>query len=308
MNRSIRGALMTLGGGVCWGLSGSMGQFLFQHEGMDSRWLVPIRLFLAGVILFIFCFVKHRKALFQIWTKRRDTLLLLAYGLAGVSACQFTYFLTIQLSSAGVGTILQDLSPVMILICACIAGHRAPKPYEIICIALALAGVTLIVTHGDFGSLAVSEGALISGVICAACVTVYNMLTAPLTYRYPVVVLQAWSFLMGGAGLALIFRPWQFGYVPGPMGLVGIAFVVVVGNVLAFTLYITGVSLIGPSRGILYGFAEPVTAAVIGTALLGSPFTIWDALGFLAVFLMLTLISVNGRKALTQTSSGTGRS
>lgn len=63
---------MTLGGGMCWGLSGSMGQFLFQHEGMDSRWLVPIRLFLAGVILFIFCFVKHRKPLFQIWTKRRD--------------------------------------------------------------------------------------------------------------------------------------------------------------------------------------------------------------------------------------------
>ena len=154
---------MTLGGGMCWGLSGSMGQFLFQHEGMDSRWLVPIRLFLAGVILFIFCFVKHRKPLFQIWTKRRDALLLLAYGLAGVSACQFTYFLTIQLSSAGVGTILQDLSPVMILVCACIAGRRAPKPYEIICIALALAGVTLIVTHGDFGSLAVSEGALISG-------------------------------------------------------------------------------------------------------------------------------------------------
>ena len=68
------------------------------------------------------------------------------------------------------------------------------------------------------------------------------------------------------------------------------------------------VSLIGPSKGILYGFAEPVTAAVIGTTLLGSPFTIWDAVGFLAVFLMLTLISVNGRKPSTQTSPGTGRS
>ena len=48
MNREIKGALLTLSGGACWGLSGSMGQYLFTRQGMDSRWLVPIRLGLAG--------------------------------------------------------------------------------------------------------------------------------------------------------------------------------------------------------------------------------------------------------------------
>ena len=31
-----------------------MGQYLFTRQGMDSTWLVPIRLFLAGVILCIY--------------------------------------------------------------------------------------------------------------------------------------------------------------------------------------------------------------------------------------------------------------
>ena len=48
-----KGALLTLLGGICWGLSGCVGQFLFTHEGMDSRWLVPVRLGIAGVLLLV---------------------------------------------------------------------------------------------------------------------------------------------------------------------------------------------------------------------------------------------------------------
>ena len=108
--------------------------------------------------------------------------------------------------------------------------------------------------------------------------------------------MQAWSFLMGGVMLGLIFRPWHIAYVPNAIGLFGIAFVVIVGNVMAFTLYISGVHSIGPNAGILYGFSEPVTAAIISTALLGSGFGIWDAIGFACIFLMLVLISISGKE------------
>ena len=44
MSRQLKGALMAAGGGVCWGISGTMGQYLFTHEGMQTTWLIPIRL------------------------------------------------------------------------------------------------------------------------------------------------------------------------------------------------------------------------------------------------------------------------
>ena len=119
MSDRVKGACLTMGGAACWGVSGCMGQYLFTREGMDSTWLVPIRLFLAGLILCAFFFVKNRKMLFDPWNFKKNphnVVDLLIYGLAGVSCCQFTYFLTIQLSSAGMGTILQDLSPVIILL------------------------------------------------------------------------------------------------------------------------------------------------------------------------------------------------
>ena len=47
MSRQLKGALMAAGGGVCWGISGTMGQYLFTHEAMQTTWLIPIRLSLA---------------------------------------------------------------------------------------------------------------------------------------------------------------------------------------------------------------------------------------------------------------------
>ena len=65
MSDRVKGAYLTMGGAACWGVSGCMGQYLFTREGMDSTWLVPIRLFLAGLILSAFFFVKDRKMLFD---------------------------------------------------------------------------------------------------------------------------------------------------------------------------------------------------------------------------------------------------
>lgn len=163
MSDRIKGSALTMGGAACWGVSGCMGQYLFTREGMDSTWLVPIRLFLAGLILCGFFFIKDRKTLFDPWNVRknpRNAIDLLVYGLAGVSCCQFTYFLTIQLSSAGMGTILQDVSPVIILLVVCIQQKRGPRVFEIFSIVLALVGVFLITTHGSLTGLAVSPAAL----------------------------------------------------------------------------------------------------------------------------------------------------
>ena len=291
------GAILSAGGGICWGLSGSMGQYLFDYEGMDSRWLVPIRLGLAGVILFFYCLLRYRKELFRPWKTRIDRRDLLIYGILGISCCQFLYFLTIQLSTAGVGTILQDLSPVMILLVTCVAEKRRPGALEIISILLALVGVILITTHGNIGHLSVPVSAIVTGTLCAGCVTVYNVEPKRLLDEYPVTILQAWAFLLGSACLSALFHPWTWGYRPTAMGYFGIAFVVIVGNVIAFTSYMAGVRMIGPNKAILYGFSEQNTAAIVGIFVFRNVFTVFDGIGFGMVFLMMYLISKKSERS-----------
>lgn len=295
MKKSVRGAFLTAFGGMCWGLSGSVGQFLFTNEGMDSRWLVPVRLGLAGIVLLSFSFLKWGERTAEPWRTKRDGADLIIYGLLGISFCQFFYFLTIQLSGAAAATILQNVSPVFILLAECRIARRRPKGHEILSILLALLGIWLISTHGR-SSLQIPAAAVITGILSAVCVTVYNCWPRRLLSRYPVLLLQGWAFLMGGCFFALVFRIWDFRYVPSLTGIAGIAFVVIVGNVLAFASYMEGVRLIGPQKGILYGFAEPLTAAAVTSLVLHTSFTAADLLGFAVIFAMLAVISLHREK------------
>ncbi len=297
-NINFKGIILTTLGAACWGLSGSVGQYLFQVQHMDSRWLVPIRLGAAGLILLIYSLFKYKDTTFKPWQDKSIAITTLIYGILGVSTCQFLYFLTIQLSNAGMGTILQDLAPLFILIYTCIEKRHKPGLREILSILLALLGMILLTSHGDLSAMSASLPALLAGVGSGLCVMIYNVL-APKLSHIPVIIIQAWSFLLGGIVAALIFRIWTIHYVPNLYGFLGIIFVVVVGNILAFTLYISGVQQIGPQKGSLYSFAEPITAAIISTTILGSKFNVFDWTGFLLIFAMLYLITFTpGRNSI----------
>lgn len=106
---------------------------------------------------------------------------------------------------------------MMVLLVACAAARRKPRLYELVSIVLALLGVTLLTTHGDLTTFAVSPVALIAGVGSAVCVTVYNCLGPRQELRaYPVSLLQSWAFLMGAVLFALTMHPWTLGYTPTP--------------------------------------------------------------------------------------------
>ena len=59
--RTAAGTAMALVGGAFWGLSGVCGQYLFQTKEMTATWLVPVRLFVSGLLLLAFSWPRMRK-------------------------------------------------------------------------------------------------------------------------------------------------------------------------------------------------------------------------------------------------------
>lgn len=292
INQKFLGSVCAVASGVCWGLSGSMGQYLFTCQGMQTPWLVPIRLFLAGLLMLIFCLFRYGpEKTWQPFTNRRDAILSLLYAIPGVGLCQFLYFLCIQFSSASMGTILQDLSPGLTLIIVCFLSQRRPHALELAAILFAFLGVLSIVTHGNPKELTISPLALTAGIGSAVGIAVYNLIGRSILKKYPVAVMQAWAFFWGGLVMALVFRPWRISYQPNLTGYLGIAFVVLIGNIAAFSLYMTGLDRIGPVFAGLYAFSEPITAAVVTGIFFQTPFTIWDALGLVLILIMMICIS-----------------
>ncbi|MBQ5805944.1 MAG: EamA family transporter, partial [Lachnospiraceae bacterium] len=185
------GILMTIAGGCLWGLSAACGQFLFDVKGATAKWMVPIRLILAGSLMLFYYIIREKKEAFRIWKKKRDAIDVMIYGLAGLMLCQFTYYYTIELSNAGTATVLQYISPVLIMILVCISEKRIPKIMEVVALVLAVLGIFLIATHGDIKHLAISKEALVIGLFSAWTVVIYNMQPKRLMRYYPTPYLLA---------------------------------------------------------------------------------------------------------------------
>lgn len=287
--RMLRGTLMTLGGGTLWGFSGTCGQYLLQAKGIPAEWLVAVRLLTSGMVLLAICLFRRDKNVWRVW--KRDTPGMLIFGMLGMSACQYTYFAAITYSNAGTATVLEYLSPVLVLLYLCLRERRRPRLLEIVCIALALAGTFLIATHGHPGSMALSEKALFWGLLAAAALSLYTVQPVRLLERYGAMAVTAWGMLLGGATLMAVFRPWRFNVTLDAQALGALAIVILIGSVLAFTIHLEGIRCVGPKKGSLFSSVEPVSATVFAVLLMGASFQPMDLAGFACILSTIFLLS-----------------
>lgn len=241
---------------------------------------MAVRLFFAGIILVLAGFKLHGRENLRVFQKRRDTVHLLAFAIFGITFCQFTYFMAIQASNAGTATVLQYLSPILILAVVCMRELRLPKGLELAAIALSLLGTFVIGTHGDIHSFHITGEALFWGLLAAVSSMIYTIIPGGLILKYDIYQVLGFGMFFGGIAMGAVVRPWNYA-VAWDAGTAGaLAGVVVVGTAVAFGLYLQGVSMIGPLKGSIMGSVEPVSAVIISVFWLGTRFTLPDFLGF----------------------------
>ncbi len=286
-----KGIILTLLGGVCWGISGCFGQYLFQEKGATAEWLVSIRLLSAGILLVILGYMNTGKKMNAVFHNKKDLKDLLIFSFLGMLFCQYTYFAAVSYSNAGTATVLQSLAPTIILIYVCVRQLRLPKGYELLAIAMALLGIFLLSTHGNIHSMQLTNQALLFGLLSALGATFYNLLVGNVMRKYGVYVVVGYSMLFAGIALSLIARPWKNGIPFDTMTIVCLVGVVVIGTAIAFSLYLKGVSILGAFMGSLLGATEPVTAIVVSALFLGSVFHWLDIVGFIFILSTVMLLS-----------------
>lgn len=259
----ISGTILTIAGGILWGISGVCGQFLFQNKEVTASWLVPIRLVTAGILLLCYYIIRDRGKTFDIWKTKRNRTDIIVYGLAGMMLCQYSYFQTIEWSNAGTATVIQYLGPALIVVWVCFRTKRLPQTKEVLGVILAVTGIFLIATHGNPTSLALSQKALIMGLLSAVSVVVYTIKPAGLQKQFATPLVLAWGMLIGGAVLMVVFRPWNYQVIFDREAFAAVAFIILFGTMAGFSMYLTGVKMIGSVKASLVSCVEPVASMVL---------------------------------------------
>ncbi len=287
--KMLVGVLATLVGGSFWGFSGTSASYLFDTYHVDTLWLMSTRQVLAGLLFMAVVLTRDRARLIKIWTTPADRRQLLLFTVFGLLFNQFCYLSAVRLTNAGTATVLQCLQLVIILGYTCVISHRAPRPREVLGIALALGGTFLIATGGDPTSLSISPEGLVAGLMCAvsaACMAVIPAKILP-TYGSPIVTGSA--MLTAGVVSSVFVQPWAHMPALDASGIEALAVFVIVGSFLAYMLYMQGVKDIGSVRASLIGTVEPVSATITSAIMLGTVFLPTDLIGFAMIIVMMFL-------------------
>ena len=294
-SKTALGFILTLTGGIFWGFSGSCGQYLFTYHSVTSNWLVPIRMLFTGIILLLICAVKNKKRIFDVWHGKKNIAVMAAFTLFGLVMCQYAYFRAIEFSNAGVATVLQYLSPAMILAFTCIKSKRMPRVFEIVAIILAIGG-TFLIASGGAESMQLSSKALFWGLAAAIFLVCYSLIPAPLLKISDTPTVLGWGMLIGGICLMPVFRPWEIMPEISLSLILALGSIIIFGTVLAYSFYLEGIHLIGAPKASVISSIEPVSATVISALWLGTDFLATDFIGFAMILSTIFIISVNAKK------------
>ena len=285
---TIIGTFLTIAGGILWGISGVCGQFLFQSKDVTASWLVPLRLVTAGFLLLCYYLIRDKGKAFDIWKTKRNRIDIIIYGLAGMMLCQYSYFQTIEWSNAGTATVIQYLGPALIVVWVCLQTKRLPEKKEVLGVILAVTGIFLIATHGNPTTLALSQKALIMGLISAVSVVIYTVKPARMQAEFDTPLILAWGMLIGGTALTIAFRPWNNKVIFDSETFTALTFIILFGTMAGFSMYMTGVKMIGSVKASLYSCVEPVASMVLTAVWMKVSFTTPDLIG--TAFVIATII------------------
>ena len=286
-----RGMFLTILGGICWGVSGTCGQFLFSAYGVDSLWLTSIRLLSGGLLMTLLALVQRPKSVIGLLRDPRDVLQLVLYGTLGLLMVQYAYLTGIYWSNAATTTVLQNLGPSMVMVCTCLLSRRLPTKVEVVALLLALFGVFLLATGGNPGQVVLSPKGLFWGIMSAVGVVLYTLIPRSLLEKWERDVVVGLGMLVGGIAINLYAPCWSADVSLPLKGWLCIAVIVILGTVLSFSLVTLGITVIGPIRTSMLNAVEPVTATILAVLWLGTSFTATDLIAFAAILTTVVLLA-----------------
>jgi len=228
---------------------------------------------------------------------RRDATRVLVAGIVIVAGYHLSLNLGEQSTSSGIAALIVALSPALTMALAIAFGLERFSLRIALGLAVAFAGVVVVVGLGSDEELSLDgiKGPLIV-VGAPLSFALYNVLLKPLFARYDLLALTAATSLIGTAGLLPIVAGSD---VSGATSLSAgdlalILYLGIFSTLLGYVAWNIGLRAFGPTRAVTATYAIPALAVLFGAVTLEEPVTAWIAAGGLLIVGGVALASFRG--------------
>lgn len=122
-------------------------------------------------------------------------------------------------------------------------------------------------------------------------VMLYTLLPTGIISKWGSLVVTGYGMLIGGAFLGILIQVWNIEVSLDMKSILKVIAIVIVGTVIAFTLYLQGVSDIGAVKASLISSVEPISAVLFSVFWLGTSFVFIDLVGFICIMGTIFLLT-----------------
>ena len=293
----VKGLVMIISGGIFWGATGPMMEWLLSTTDISVSFMLTIRLLLAGAMLL--AILKMRgKNIYAPWREQYLARQLVIFGVVGMLGVQFSFVASIDASSAVMATLFQFLAPIYIILFVSWQHRKMPPTVQVLGMTLTLGGLFLLLTNGSLSSLTLSGAALFWGLAVGLAFSFYTLYPAMLMQEWGVLLSVAWAMVIGGVVL-LVFNVVtivkQF-YLLGDWKVTFMLLMAIIVGTAAFTLFLGSMKYISAIEASILSSFEPLTAMVISVLWFGQLMGMWQLIGAVIMLLGVMWISVSGSK------------
>lgn len=293
-----RGVVCALAGGICWGFSGTCAQLLMNDYGAPATWITCVRMVIAAVFFLFLTAVRNWRDLVAVFRDWRSLVQIAAFAIFGVLLTQLSYLNAISYTSAGVGTTIEQVGLVLIMLYVCVRAKRLPRLREAAGLVFALGGMLLIATQGEINQLAIPAEGLAWGLVSAVALTFYTLMPVRVLGKWGSMLVTGLAMLFGGTAASVVVQPWTMPVNLPLGGIAALVAIVIVGTLGAYMLYLQGVNDAGPVKASLLCCVEPVSAMILALVWLHTSVSAWDFAGCALIVVMIFLVSERESKAV----------
>jgi drug/metabolite transporter (DMT)-like permease len=267
------GYLMASVAAVLWGINGGVSKTILA-TGLPSDRLAQVRSLGAalGLVAVLAVIAPGRLRL-----TKRELPYVATFGICGLAFVQWFYFLAIHRLAIGVALLIEYLAPLLVALWARFVQRDPVRRRIWVALALALAGLALIVNVFG-GGASLSTTGIVFALGGAFAYATYVLLAEHVVGGRDPVSLLAWGFLFASLFWAVIVPWWSFpahtltattslgGHLHAyhlPVWLLAVL-MIVLGTIVPFFLIVSALRHVSATTAGIVAMLEPVVGALVG--------------------------------------------
>jgi drug/metabolite transporter (DMT)-like permease len=295
------GLLFAVGSAFAFGSSGPFAKSLME-AGWSPTAAVTARLAGGALLMAIFATIV-KPDWFREAIQHGKTVV--AYGLIPIAGAQLCYFNAVAHLSVGVALLLEYTAPILVVGWLWATTRRRPSSLTLTGVALAIAGIMLVLGLFETGGFTVTHinligvGWALAAAVCAACYFMMSSTVATDGNGLNSITLATAGLIVGAAAVAAVgatgLMPLTFtandAVVAGSTmsWMVPVIALALIPTAIAYTVGIMGISRLRPRFASLVGLSEVMFAVLAAWLLLGEAITAIQAIGGAVVLVGLAL-------------------